>query len=144
MEYTINKTLKGVALSGLAALVLGCGGGGGTSNASEADGRAQIRTRLLADKNAKRIIDFTEDPDFEPEPGLPAFSDFEVERNDGFFSYVEYTSPTDNQQTAQNEIQLLYDNKFDYLYTGPSSAAAVGTAVQDYSNAGYVGQIPTP
>ena len=63
MKYQNMKQIaRSAALSGLAALVLGCGGGGGTPNATETDGRALIRTRLMTDKNASRIVDFTEDP----------------------------------------------------------------------------------
>lgn len=144
MKYTNLKQLaRSTALSGLAALVLGCGGGGGVQMASEAAGRAQIRTKLLADKNAERILDYTEDPEpVEPEPGKFTHPDFEVLRNDKTPSYVEYTSSTDTNN--QVEIQLFYNNGWDYLYTGPSSASAVGTAIQDYSTANYIGQIPTP
>ncbi len=143
MKYTIKQLARSAALSGLAAILLGCGGGGGNPNVTEADGRAQVRTRLMADKNASRIVDFVEDPDVWIN-NSQILADFEVERNDGFFAYVEYTSPSDNRTTAQNEIQQLFDNGIDYLYAGPASAAAVGTTVQNYSNAGYIGQIPTP
>ena len=139
----MKQIARSAALSGLAALVLGCGGGGGTPNATETDGRALIRTRLMTDKNASRIVDFTEDPNVWIN-NSQIFADFEVERNNGFFSYVEYTSPSDNSTAAQNEIQQLFDNGIDYLYTGPLSASAVGTAVDSYSSAGYVGQIPAP
>ena len=156
MKYTINKTLKGAALSGLAALVLGCGGGGGGGKASEAGGRAQIRTRLVADKNAGKIDDWNESI---IEGGIEEsllrigdtdlYPDFVVFVTGDRDAYIEYTSPTDSQSAAQNEISILYNaypepDRLDYLYTGPSSASAVGTAVDSYSSANFIGQIPTP
>ena len=145
MKYTLDKIVRNFALGGLAATIIACGGGNPPVLASEADGRAQIRVKLVADMNAGRIADWEEDPDFEPEPGKPVFADFKVIQNGGIFeSYLEYTSPTDNGETALAEIQLLYNNGWDYMYTGPSSVAAVGTAVQNYSNSGYVGYVPTP
>ena len=144
---SLDKIVKNLALGGLAATLIACGGGGNPpALASEADGRAQIRTKLVADMNASLIAGFTEDPDVEVN-GSPVLADFEVERNDGYippYAYVEYTSPTDSSQSAQTEIQALYDAGIDYLYTGPSGAQAVGTAVQNYSNEGYAGFIPTP
>jgi len=78
MKYTLDKIVRNFALGGLAATIIACGGGNPPVLASEADGRAQIRVKLVADMNAGRIADWEEDPDFEPEPGKPVFADFKV------------------------------------------------------------------
>ncbi|HIH17549.1 MAG TPA: hypothetical protein HA282_04455 [Nanoarchaeota archaeon] len=132
-------------LAGLASIVAlnGCGGTVGEPIASESEVRSEIRERLRLDKDAGRILSWEADPVREVS-SQRIFPDFSVRRNDEVEAFIEYTSPTDDSIAARNEINLLFNNNYNYLYISQTVRQWARSAVDDYSRNGYSGQIPRP
>ena len=137
-----NKLRNIAGLGSLLALSLlasGCGGNIASDRfETEVQGRNDIRQKLQIDKNDGRIKNWAEDP-FTEMSSVRIYPDFSVERNDGDISYVEYTSPADDENVARNEIQVLFNNGKDYFYM-PSSWG-VASEINNYARNGYSGQI---
>ena len=150
----MTNKIRQIALTGLAAIAVGCGGGGGTtvSFATEAEGRLEIRTKLQADKAASRIDEWAEDLPVQIQ-GRDLYPDFAV-RNGQFWTYLEYISeddpdnidnpPSHPAAPAEEQIRILFDNGIDYCYIPKKTIADVRTEVENYSTDGYVGQHPKP
>ena len=136
---------KFLVLAGLASIVVlnGCGGTVGEPIASELGVRSEIRERLRLDKDAGRILSWETDPVREVS-SQRIFPDFSVRRNDSVEAFIEYTSPTDDSAAARNEIGLLFNNDYNYLYISQTVRQWARSAVDDYAANGYAGQIPRP
>ena len=110
--------------------------------ATEAEGRAVIRAQLQADADAG-LIEFLEDPaDSFLLLGEDLRPDFMIvwrETDIVFTSYMEYTSPGENNR---DEILHMSESCQLYDYIGPATIGDVAKEVKSFAGVKYVGWRP--